>query len=187
MGKGEETHTMSAPKLKTSNPRDSLYERDFFLWTIEQAEALRKAAREGSNLPLDWENLAEEIESLGKSDRRGVESRISQIIIHLWQLACSPAKEPRAKWRREIDTQRREVELILEDSPSLRARVREFITKEFGDAESQVKVSLTDYGEFERAEADFLAFKSRGLSAEEVLTPGLYPIDAKNKFENAFK
>jgi len=45
-----------------------LYEHDFFLWTQEQAAGLRRA--KASNLPLDWENLAEEIESLGKSDRR---------------------------------------------------------------------------------------------------------------------
>ena len=178
---------MSAPKPKGNGPTDSLYGRDFFLWTQEQAEALRRAAREGSNLPLDWENLAEEIESLGKSDRRGIEGRISQVIIHLWKLACSPATEPRAKWRREIDNQRREIEFILEDSPSLRARVGEFIAKEFPDAERQVKVSLTDYGEFERAETDFRAFKSRGLTVEEVLTAGLYPVDAKSQFENAFK
>jgi hypothetical protein len=178
---------MSAPKLKTSDPRESLYERDFFLWTIEQAEALRKAAREGSNLPLDWENLAEEIESLGKSDRRGVESRISQIIIHLWKLACSPAREPRVQWRHEIENQRRELEFILKDSPSLRARINEFVAKEFKQAERQVKLSLTDHGEFAHAKADFMAFKSRGLSAKEVLTVGLYPVDATNEFENALK
>ena len=47
-----------------------LYEQDFFLWTKEQAAALRLA--KNSNLPLDWENLAEEIESLGKSPRAEV-------------------------------------------------------------------------------------------------------------------
>jgi hypothetical protein len=62
-----------------------LYEQDFFLWTKEQAAALRLAkslplARTGdSNLPLDWENLAEEIESLGKSDRRELRSRIPSL------------------------------------------------------------------------------------------------------------
>ncbi len=176
---------MSAPKPK--QPSDSLYERDFFLWTQEQAEALRKAAREGSNLPLDWENLAEEIESLGRRDKHRVESRIAQIIIHLWKLACSPAQQPRAKWRREVETQRRELARILKDSPSLHARVDEFIATEFEDAEGDVRLSLKDYGEYEGAEADFLAFKSRGLTAEEVLTPGLYPVDAKSQFENAFK
>src|SRR3954470_5735337 len=96
LGEREEAH-MSAPKPKTNEPGDSLYDRDFFLWTQEQAEALRRAAREGSNLPLDWENLAEEIESLGRSFKNSLQSRIAQIIIHLWKLACSPATEPRPK------------------------------------------------------------------------------------------
>src|SRR5215213_3340407 len=37
-----------------------LYEEDFLLWTKEQARLLREAAERGVNLPLDWENLAEE-------------------------------------------------------------------------------------------------------------------------------
>jgi Domain of unknown function DUF29 len=54
----------------------ALYDEDFVRWTKEQAAALRRAKNlppagtVGSNLPLDWENLAEEIESLGKSERR---------------------------------------------------------------------------------------------------------------------
>jgi hypothetical protein len=178
---------MSAPKPKSNNPSDSLYERDFFLWTQQQAEALRKTAREGSNLPLDWENLAEETESLGRSFKHEVQSRIAQIIIHLWKLACSPAKEPRPMWRREAETHRRELGRLVKDSPSLRARVDEFIANELEDAEGDVKLSLTDYGELETAKGDFIAFKSRGLSSEEVLTPGLYPVDATSEFENALK
>ena len=46
----------------------TLYEEDFVAWTEQQAEALRSAARGSTNQPLDWENLAEEIESLGRSD-----------------------------------------------------------------------------------------------------------------------
>ena len=187
LGKGEEKREMSAPKPKSNNPSDSLYERDFFLWTQQQAEALRKAAREGSNLPLDWENLAEETESLGRSFKHEVQSRIAQIIIHLWKLACSPAKEPKPKWRREAETHRRELGRLVKDSPSLRARVDEFIANELEDAEGDVKLSLTDYGELETAKGDFIAFKSRGLSSEEVLTPGLYPVDATSEFENALK
>ena len=52
---------------------NELYDQDFFLWTKEQAEGLRHA--KASNLPLDCENLAEEIESLGKSDRRQLTSQ----------------------------------------------------------------------------------------------------------------
>jgi len=43
----------------------TLYKEDFVAWSKEQAEALRSAARDGSNQKLDWENLAEEIEKLG--------------------------------------------------------------------------------------------------------------------------
>ena len=74
-----------------------LYEQDFFLWTKEQAVALRLA--KNSNLPLDWENLAEEIESLGKSDRRELRSQIRRILRHLLKLEASPSVEPRAGWR----------------------------------------------------------------------------------------
>ena len=44
-----------------------LYEKDFVRWTEQQATALRDAASLSTNLPLDWENLAEEIDSLGRS------------------------------------------------------------------------------------------------------------------------
>ena len=70
-----------------------LYDDDFFLWTQEQAAALRRAKE--SNLRLDWENLAEEIESLGKSDRRQLRSQIRRILRHLFKLEASPASEPR--------------------------------------------------------------------------------------------
>ena len=71
---------------------DELYEQDFFLWAKEQAAALRLA--KNSNLPLDWENLAEEIESLGKSDRRELRSQIRRILRHLLKLEASPSVEP---------------------------------------------------------------------------------------------
>jgi hypothetical protein len=60
---------------------DALYDRDFVLWTEQQAATPRRA--KGSNMPLDWENLAEEIESLGKSDRRALSSQIRRILHHL--------------------------------------------------------------------------------------------------------
>jgi Domain of unknown function DUF29 len=65
----------------------ALYEQDFFLWTKEQAAALRLA--KNSNLPLDWENLAEEIER--KSDRRELRSQIRRILRHLLKLEATPS------------------------------------------------------------------------------------------------
>ena len=94
----------------------ALYDQDFVRWTEEQAAALRRAksrfpaATGGSNLLLDWENLAEEIESLGKSDRRELRSQITRVLRHLLKLEASPAAEPRACSRATIDEARTEIE-----------------------------------------------------------------------------
>ncbi|MGH7054478.1 MAG: DUF29 family protein, partial [Stellaceae bacterium] len=72
-----------------------LYDADFVLWAEEQAAALRAAARGASNLELDWENLAEEIDSLGTSQRSALRSQIRRIIRHLIKLEYSLAQDPR--------------------------------------------------------------------------------------------
>jgi hypothetical protein len=111
------------PDVKT------LYDEDFVAWSEEQAEALRATARGGTNQKLDWENLAEEIESLGRSERRELRSRISVIIEHLVKLGHSPAPDPRNDWQDTILRERAEIEALLEDSPSLRREVPELIKK----------------------------------------------------------
>jgi uncharacterized damage-inducible protein DinB len=57
----------------------SSYDTDLYEWTKEQADALRRRAASA----LDWDNLAEEIESLAKSDRRQIQSRLEALLIHL--------------------------------------------------------------------------------------------------------
>jgi hypothetical protein len=88
-------------------------------WAEAQAEGLRRAAEAGSNLPLDWHNIAEEIESLGRSQRRELRSRFANIVEHLLKLQFSSAIEPRAGWIETIGRERRETENLLADSPSL--------------------------------------------------------------------
>src|SRR4051812_23384533 len=104
---------------------DTLYDEDFVLWTERQADSLRLAARQPSNIPLDWENLAEEIESVGKRDRREVESLVLNILVHLAKLAHSPAQRPRRGWLRQVKEARRRLTRILQDSPSLNAKLPE--------------------------------------------------------------
>jgi Domain of unknown function DUF29 len=84
-----------------------LYNQDFVLWTKQQATALRRA--KGSNLPLDWVNLAEEIESLGISQRTRLNSRLRRILHHLFKLEASPAADPRTGWRATIRDARAEI------------------------------------------------------------------------------
>jgi hypothetical protein len=67
------TGSAQMPGVKT------LYEQDFVLWAKEQAAALRSAARHGSNQNLDWENLTEEMESLGIPQLRELKSQIRRV------------------------------------------------------------------------------------------------------------
>ena len=99
-------------------------------WSEVQATNLRRAGQARANLPLDWINLAEEIESLGRSQRRELRSRIAVIIEHLLKLEQSPATEPRPGWIETIGRERREIERLLEDSPSLRGELDRLVALE---------------------------------------------------------
>lgn len=90
------------------------YEADFVRWLDYQAELLRQ----GRAAELDLENLAEEVESIGRSDKREVENRLTVLLLHLLKYQFQPNKRSRS-WLSTIDEQRRQLELVLRDSPSL--------------------------------------------------------------------
>ena len=142
-----------------------LYDRDFVLWTEQRAAALRRA--KASKLPLDWENLAEEIESLGKSDRRELRSQITRILRHLLKLVASPAEVFRAGWRSTIRDARAEIEDVLEDSPSLRCEAPVIVAKQIRAAARLAAADLVEHGE--PAEAVWVRLEQGGFTAEEVL------------------
>jgi Domain of unknown function DUF29 len=104
-----------------------LYDEDFVRWTEEQSSALRDAARVGTNLPLDWENLAEEIESLGRSQRHELRSRLAVILEHLMKLEPSPAIDPRTGWMDTISRERLNIEDLPRDSPCLKSQLASMI------------------------------------------------------------
>lgn len=126
---------------------DTLYERDFYAWTQDQARALRAAARAGSNLALDWENLAEEIESLGKSHKHALKSHVQNIVLHLLKLEASRAVDPRHGWRRSIRDARDEIGDLLDESPSLRGSVDDLIARVTNRAVEKVEDEMTLRGE----------------------------------------
>lgn len=126
------------------------YDEDFYAWTMEQATRLREAGASGANLPLDWENLAEEIESMGRSDFRGVKSYMIRIIEHLLKLEYSPAADPRRGWVESVSNARMEADLILDDSPSLRARVDEALAGAWKDGRRRAVEGLERDGILDR-------------------------------------
>jgi hypothetical protein len=125
----------------------TLYEEDTAAWAENQATALRAAARDGSNQLLDWENLAEEIESLRKSLKYALRSQIFRTIHHLVKLEYSPAIDPRNGWRRTIRQARVEIGHILEDSPSLKHELASLISHEMKRA---IEYAADDLQEFDK-------------------------------------
>ncbi len=126
---------------------DRGYDEDLALWCESQARALRDAAHAGTNLPVDWENVAEEIESLGKSQARELASRIAVVLLHLMKLEASPATEPRAGWRETVAQQRNDIERVMADSPSLRRTIPEVIGNELGRARRVAALALMGHDE----------------------------------------
>ena len=134
----------------------SLYDEDFVLWTEQQAAALRAAAHAGANQALankmlDWENLAEEIESLGKSDKRELRSQIQRIIRHLLKLEFSPAPDPRRGWEETVSDARSEIELLLEDRPGLTRGIGAAINAELVRGSRRAIRDLEKHGEIDPA------------------------------------
>jgi hypothetical protein len=157
------------------------YRSDFALWSREQAAALRSAAQcsatqGGSNQKLDWENLAEEIESLGISELRELKSQIGHIIEHLLKLENSRAVDSRAGWIRSIRDARNEIERVLEDSPSLKPDLPAAIEAEARRGSRKAIAELRKYGELDPAT---LARIRRTAYTEEQIVGDWFPPEAQ--------
>ena len=83
---------------------DSLYDRDFVIWSETQAERLRRLAAGERVNDVDWDNLIEEVETLGRSEIQAVESLLEQALLHAMKVAARPDDPASSHWRGEIRT-----------------------------------------------------------------------------------
>jgi hypothetical protein len=97
---------------------NSLYESDFYQWTQLQAKALATRQVEA----LDWQNLREEIISLGKQEYRELVSRLTVLVGHLLKWEYQPDKRSRS-WFLTIREQRRAIRRHLQGNPSLKSQI----------------------------------------------------------------
>jgi Domain of unknown function DUF29 len=131
-------------KVKRELPQaGSPYERDFVGWTQQQAELLRREADFRPGTGLDFENLAEEIESLGKRDRRALTNYVARIAEHLLELQYSPAKDPRPGWENSVDVHRSKARRILADSPGLGSDLQDMLGESYDEGRRRAARALS--------------------------------------------
>jgi hypothetical protein len=95
---------------------NSLHDQDFYAWTHEQVRLLRA----GNVAQADVAHIAEELESMGKAEKRELLSRLVVLLAHLLKWQYQPERRGKS-WRNTITTQRLDVADHLTDNPSLRA------------------------------------------------------------------
>ncbi|MGM3162962.1 DUF29 domain-containing protein [Dickeya undicola] len=105
------------------------YDNDFYGWTQEQASLLRS----GRLAELDVHNLLEEIEAMGRSERRELESRLQVLFMHLLKWEYQPSHRGKS-WQLTIEEQRRKAMRVLSENPSLKSRLQDIIADAYGDA-----------------------------------------------------
>ena len=141
-----------------------LYKSDFYAWANEQASLLRA----GKLAQADILNIAEEIESMGKTEKRELINRLTVLLLHLLKWQFQPALRGNS-WRNSIRIQRREVVAHLEDNPSLKAVTSQAIKWAYGTAaiEAETETGL--------AETTFPPFSP--WSFDEIMAEDFWPGD----------
>ncbi len=140
----------------------SLYDIDFYHWTQTMATALHQ----GRWQELDIDNLAEEIESLGRSDKRALKHRLEVLLMHLLKWQCQPEKRSNS-WRATIVEQRLRILELLSDSPSLKP----YLEAEFANGYiNACKLAAAETG------LDATVFPSKyPFTLKTILTDGFLP------------
>jgi hypothetical protein len=120
----------------------ALYDEDVVSWSEQQAEIIRRLRRSVRNLPneLDIENVAEEIESVGRSELSAVESFLRLLLLHLIKIASGPNSPAALYWREEA--RNFQAEAITRYQPSMAQRLD--LQKAWGLARRQAIAALID-------------------------------------------
>ena len=122
----EQSKEFHADLAPGDEPVRAEYERDFYSWSIEQARLLR----EGRHDALDRDNLAEEIESLGREQFNKLVSALRVAMLHMLKWDHQPPLRSRS-WVLSIEEQRLEIVDVLADNPGLKPRINEAIARAY--------------------------------------------------------
>ena len=116
----------------TAVTNSNLYEEDFYLWIKTTAKQLKN----GNFAEIDLDNLIEEIESMGRSEKRALKSNLLVLLMHLLKYKYQPEKRSNI-WLSTIFEHRRRLKEDLTESPSLKKYLSEVFNECYQDARKQ--------------------------------------------------
>jgi len=134
-----------------ATPPERLHDEDFYAWTREQAEALRRLADGEAEVAIDWDNLVEEVEGLGDEALESVWSQLERLIPHLLKLEHSPSPRPRRQWLLSVNQARRVIRRRW--SPTIERKITPELTRIYRAGLKDARLELADQGEIEAARA----------------------------------
>ena len=126
------TRTENIDLVPTADPAGASYERDFYTWSQEQARLLREGRWEG----VDRENVAEEIESLGREQFNKLVGALRVLMLHMLKWDYQPERRSRS-WALSIKTQRNDLEDVLSDNPGLEPRMTQALERAYRNARTE--------------------------------------------------
>jgi len=138
------------------------YEQDFYSWLMYNAQLLK----ERRFTELDIENIAEELESMGRRDKRELNSRLEVLLMHLLKWQFQPVRRSKS-WGKSIDEQRNQIHKIFSDSPSLKYQLENEIAHAYDVA---VKSAVKETGMKKTIFPETCPFAS-----EQILDENFYP------------
>jgi len=147
--------------------KSELYEKDFYLWTREQAQLLRA----GKISEVDIENLCEEVEAMGRAEKRALRSRLQQITSALLKLKLSAADYRLNDSKDEVIHGRIEVAHDLADTPSMKGFIFELFKQSWSGAAAEFNKDMRYFGESVRAPVEC------SFTLEQILDEDFWPID----------
>jgi len=155
---------------------DDLYRHDYYAWSRQQAAELRRLQAERVNTRLDLDNLAEEVESSGRSDLRRVKSQLRRVIEHLLKLQYSPASDPHHGWRETSLEARQDIDDYL--TLSMRPEIEAELQRDYAKAREKTVMALQRHGEGKAAAELPVALP---YSLADLLDPDWWPPAASDQ------
>jgi hypothetical protein len=122
------------------NNISELYDRDFNLWV----EATKNAIQNRDFENMDWDNLFDEIDDMGKSEKRSLESYLERLIAHVLKLQYWEAEKERnyKHWKVEIINFRRRIKRLIKQNPSFKPLLTQMYPEVFQDVIDAWKVEF---------------------------------------------